>query len=117
MYVTVEEFIAAAEKNGYQWSNDGTWVETDDKGYVTRACVLGQAAINLGIAVEGMWNPLNSLDPYHAVAREIYWYNDTYALNYDQAVAKLKEVLEPYKGKTMKFRKKRYKVRRNEVHS
>lgn len=106
--VTVEDIIAAAGKNGFTWTS-GSWLnfvedfdEEEKNPPITGACILGQAMLNLGVEQRSLYKALMSIpalhdDFYDHAAEEIIDYNDSTAKNFDQAFARLKEVLEPHK--------------------
>lgn len=102
MNVTVDEVIAAAEQNGLLWAK--TWFVTDSDNNIVAACILGQAAINLSVDEMSLAGALNDLRPNSGDS--IMTYNDEIARSYGGALERLKGLLNPYKGKTLKVRKR-----------
>lgn len=58
--VTPADIIAAAEENGYIWHREGFW-DSDSTGVITKACILGQVSLNLGIDHQQLWYYLKQL--------------------------------------------------------
>lgn len=111
MWITVGDVIKAAEKNGFEWTNDGTWVGIDEDGYVVKGCILGQIAVNLGCEALELNKALNRLESPYYLGKNIYLYNDNTAKGYYDVLGHLKAILEPYKDKKIRLASKKWKTR------
>jgi len=76
--VDIEEIYKAIEQDGFDWVR-GTWLHFDEDGKVISACVLGGAAINLGILPTDSHLKINtegydySKDGYRQEVEDYYW--------------------------------------------
>ena len=106
--IKISDVIAAAEKNGFRWIR--TWQHThlvrNEQGYyisvIDSACVLGQAAINLGATNMSVLDALNGLEKYKddmGIGDRIIQYNDETAKSYKGALSYLKRILTKYGDK------------------
>lgn len=108
MQVTIDDIIKAAEKNGFEWSQGEFYNKTGD---ITKACILGQVALNLDISpnallqeLNNIWIEANHIRGYAGIA--IWVYNDDKATSYKDAVKHLKQVLSHVPSDTVfNFRK------------
>lgn len=75
--VTVEDIVAAMERNGYT-KGQKEFIRYNDDNSIKNACALGQAALNLGLLPESLYDELNELDDSN-MGDEIASINDSLA--------------------------------------
>lgn len=97
--VTVQDVIDAAKKNGLAWERRGSYFHEEYIGNytyrITAACVLGQAAYNLGVEPDYLDQELGHIAGSSST-RKITIFNDKEATSYEEAVALLEQVLTPF---------------------
>jgi hypothetical protein len=95
---TIEDVIKAAEKNGFEWNRNGEYFDENEDGTI-RACVLGQAALNLDINPDLMIFAM--VETAGVFMLPVWVYNDQAATSYEDAVDFLRKTLLPYKDITI----------------
>lgn len=117
MYVTVEEFVEAAAKNGFD-PVIGKYVVEDEEGYVTGGCVIGQACVNLNVDFVGVDYQLNRLSAnprfnYIDLGNEIVHRNDS-GQKYTTVIQWLQRFIAKYpeiRIEKLRLKRKEWKVR------
>jgi hypothetical protein len=129
--VTVDQIIEAVEQNGFIHCRNGWFKKEYNADYgerpINEACIMGQVAINLGVTSDSLESGLNKLgtvsnkwlkhfsgdDGYEfGIAEAAIQYNDGSKLSYNAIAKKLRDWLEPYRGKTLKMQRYYYLARR-----
>jgi hypothetical protein len=103
--ISVADVIKAAEENGFVFFkgwHDSKYDAKEKKQVISKACVLGQAAINLGISGPSLRTALDNIAAdWTTPGSDIMKYNDNAATSYRQALAFLKKTLAPYKNRVI----------------
>ena len=124
MYVTTEQIIKAMEDNGYTHTR-GSWFAThyDSRGkpVIVGACIMGQAALNLGIEEVDVLTILNNaiaFDETRLTARGlgniIMSMNDQIKAPYSKMLNKVKSNMEPFAGRRWLVKKKKFRAIKQE---
>lgn len=89
--VSVQDIIDAMNKNGYKW-HQGSWFGGDSE--ITGACIMQQAALNLGVVGYSLRDALNSRSR-RGIGDRIISFNDYEATSYEDALQYAIELLKP----------------------
>lgn len=107
MWVTIQDVIDAAEKNGLEWIK-GEYLKFNDDGVPVAGCALGQIAYNLECAPIQLHNALNKATVSDFLGSAIISENDRYAGTYEDAVKGIRTLLDQHKSKKISLRKVKY---------
>lgn len=110
--ITVGEVIAAMEKNGFRHAR-GSWVrpihpkDWRKKSTIGAACIIGQAAINLGVGATQLQSALDNIaifgdsNDISRLGSTIADRNDAPGISYQRVLAFAKSLLSPHSERTI----------------
>ncbi len=114
--ITGRDIIEAIKKNGFNHSR-GRWFGKSDKRIngqyvrgstvITSACVMGQAAINLGVDYTSL-----SKGEFNEPTSKMITLNDHRRLSYPELVAEAEKLFAPYLDTTISAKEKIYNAKR-----
>jgi hypothetical protein len=123
--ITIKQVIAAAKENGYEHTVSGWFNESGASPLkpITKACIMGQAALNLGVNHHELRAAIDSIDKnrYTPLASRIIRKNDDYVptpgggyrpTTYEEMVKYLTDTLKPYEDQVIVVPKKKYYARK-----
>lgn len=91
----VSQVFDAMEKNGLPQCT-GDFVRYGNDGKPVMACALGQAALNLEVDAESLYDSLNDLHPALFIGDDISKWNDFTSMNVQQIARKAREDYHSY---------------------
>ncbi len=109
--ITGRDIIEAIRQNGYEHIR-GEWFWNRDKrgrfSPITKACVMGQAAINLGVSTQALESA------FYKPVTQMISLNDRTNLSYEELVVRAEEVFKPYLDTPADVLVKKYSAIRKE---
>jgi hypothetical protein len=119
----IADVITAMEENGYIHAH-GDWFIPNSEGVITRACIMGQAALNLGVVGSGHFSLERALnlvprksnkdEPAYLASKIIDTNDHRTKPKYSAVLKKVKEILEPYKDVEIEAEVHEYNARKKQ---